>query len=135
MAEDNFYKVITPGTYRRSEKIKATADTEGEKKYAGMIKKTKSKEDRAAIKKRHRRQKGHSEGTRAYTAAEKRQMKELKASLTKAKKDLSLLEDYKSEAPQARSFMSKPRKKKAGGGYVKKYAKGGGVRKPTMGVN
>ena len=133
MAEDNFYKVITPGTYRRSEKIKATADTEGEKKYAGMIKKTKSKEDRAAIKKRHRRQKGHSEGTRAYDAAHKQMVKELKSSLTKAKKDLSLLEDYKSEAPQARSFMSK--QKKAGGGYIKKYAKGGGVRKPKMGVN
>ena len=57
-------------------------------------------------------------------------MKKLKASLAKAKKDLSLLEDYKSEAPQARTFMTKPRKKKAGGGYVKKYANGGGIRKP-----
>ena len=132
MAKDEFYKMIYPqtGTYARSEKIKATADNAAEKKYAEMIKKTKSKENKATFKERQRAQEGHSRGTRAHTAAEKQQMKKLKASLSKAKKDLSLLEDYKSEAPQARTFMSKPRKKKAGGGYVKKYANGGGIRKP-----
>ena len=132
MAKDEFYKMIYPqtGTYARSEKIKATADTAAEKKYAEMIKKTKSKENKATFKERQRAQEGHSRGTRAHTAAEKQQMKKLKASLSKAKKDFSLLEDYKSEAPQARTFMSKPRKKKAGGGYVKKYANGGGIRKP-----
>ena len=132
MAKDKFYKMICPqtGTYARSEKIKATADTAAEKKYAEMIEDTKSKENRATFKKRQRAQEGHSRGTRAHTAAEKQTMKKLKASLAKAKKDLSLLEDYKSEAPQARTFMTKPRKKKAGGGYVKKYANGGGIRKP-----
>ena len=124
------------GTVReRVEKIEDDAYTPMEAKYAGDIQEKKSKEWSKTFKKADARKKGHSKGTRAYDAAEKQTMKELKGSLARAQKDLSLLEDYKSEAPQARTFMTKPRKKKAGGGYVKKYAKGGGVRKPTMGVN
>tara|TARA_B100000519_G_C14096004_1_gene368700 strand:+ start:114 stop:593 length:480 start_codon:yes stop_codon:yes gene_type:complete len=134
----------------RVKKIEETADTAAEKKYAKMIQDTKRKGFKKAYKKADERQKGHSRGTRAHTAAADKRFEDLRNTLATAQKDLNLLEDYKSEAPQARSFMTKrkaaknmktdverglSKQKKAGGGYVKKYAKGGGVRKPKMGVN
>tara|TARA_B100000700_G_C14568204_1_gene634351 strand:+ start:88 stop:582 length:495 start_codon:yes stop_codon:yes gene_type:complete len=140
---------------RRAEEIEDKADTAAEKKYAKKIMADRKKELRAAIRKSRRdlkeaekrleqAKKGHSKGTRGYKLAEeekksstskikKQRSKRLRTAFDRTAQDLSLLENYKSEAPMARGFMtdysSKKSKKKAGGGYVKKYANGGGVRK------
>ena len=123
----------------RVKKIEETADTAAEKKYARKIQDTKQKGYKKTLKK-----------PIWQKTDEDKQFEELRNTLATAQKDLSLLEDYKSKAPKARSFMTKrkaaknmktdverglSKQKKAGGGYVKKYAKGGGVRKPKMGVN